>query len=113
MRPPLTLEKIEAAVVATKAKLLVVDYLQLVVGAATAADRRAEVDGVVRHLRRITLEHGVACISVSSIAKSVTEDTPIGSLGKETNGIDYDADLFLLGLPAAEAGSPKRNKSAS
>jgi replicative DNA helicase len=108
VRPPLTLEKIEAAVVATKAKLLVVDYLQLVVGAATAADRRAEVDGVVRHLRRITLEHGVACIAVSSIAKAVTEDTPIGSLGKETNGIDYDADLFLLGLPAAEADANGR-----
>jgi replicative DNA helicase len=95
---PLTLDRLEAAVVATGAKLLVADYLQLVrVDGAT--DRRQEVDAVVKGLRELTLAHGLALVAVSNIAKSVGRDSRIGSIGKESAEVDFAADLLLLGEP--------------
>lgn len=98
VRPPLSIQRIEAAVVASKATLLVVDFLQLV-EIDGAADRRAEIDGIVRWLRRVTLQHGVTAIAITNLAKNVTEATRIGSIAKESSEIDFAADLFLLGIP--------------
>jgi replicative DNA helicase len=98
---PLTLDRIEAAVQAAKAKVLVVDYLQLV-RVDGAADRRQEVDAVVRALRELTLTHGLVTLAVSNIARSVGRDTRAGGVGKESGEIDFAADLLLLGDPADE-----------
>jgi hypothetical protein len=96
---PLTLDRIEAAVKATGAKMLVVDYLQLV-RVDGAADRRQEVDAVVKALRELTLIHGLVTLAVSNIARSVGRDTRAGGVGKESGEIDFAADLLLLGEPA-------------
>lgn len=95
---PLTLDRIEAAAKATKAGLLVVDYAQLV-RVDGAADRRQEVDAVVKALREMAIAYGLALIVISNIAKAVGRDSRIGSLGKESSEIDFAADLFLLGEP--------------
>lgn len=95
---PLTLDRIESAVVATGARLVVADYLQLVrVDGAT--DRRQEVDAVVKGLREMTLAHGLALVAVSNVAKSVGRDTRIGAVAKESAEVDFAADLLLLGEP--------------
>jgi replicative DNA helicase len=95
---PLTLDRIEAAVKAANAKLLVVDYLQLV-RVDGAADRRQEVDAVVKGLRQITLAYGIATVAISNIARSVGRDSRAGSIGKESSEIDFAADVVLLGDP--------------
>lgn len=97
VRPALTIQRIEDAVVASGAKLLVVDYVQLV--EMEAEDRRGEVDGVVKRLRRLSLERDVAIVAISNISKSVAADTRIGAIGKESSELDFAADVLLLGTP--------------
>lgn len=94
--PPLAIGKIEDAVVESDARLLVIDYVQLV--EMEAADRRAEIDGVVKRIRRLSLERNVAVVAISNIAKAVAGDTRIGAIGKESSELDFAADLFLLGI---------------
>jgi len=97
LQPPLTADRLEAALETTKAALVVIDYLQLVT-LSGAADRRAEVDGLVRRVRAFTLEHKTATIVVSNVAKGVTGETRIGAIGKESSEIDFAADVLLLGI---------------
>lgn len=98
--PPLSIGKIEDAVVESGARLLVIDYIQLV--EMEAADRRAEIDGVVKRIRRLSLERNVAVLAISNIAKGVGADTRIGAIGKESSELDFAADLLLLGDPDLE-----------
>lgn len=94
--PPLSIGKIEDAVMQSNARLLVIDYVQLV--EMEAADRRAEIDGVVKRIRRLSLERNVAVLAISNVAKAVAGDTRIGAIGKESSELDFAADLFLLGV---------------
>lgn len=105
VRSPLTIQRIEDAVVASGAKLVVVDYVQLVEMAAE--DRRAEVDGVVKRLRRLSLERGVAVVAISNISKAVAADTRIGAIGKESSELDFAADILLLGTPDSDEEAGK------
>jgi replicative DNA helicase len=98
--PPLSIGKIEDSVVESGARLLVIDYIQLV--EMEAADRRAEIDGVVKRIRRLSLERNVAVLAISNISKGVGADTRIGSIGKESSELDFAADLLLLGDPDLE-----------
>jgi replicative DNA helicase len=97
VKPPLSIDRIEAEVIQSKAKLVVIDYVQLV-ELDDAQDRRAEIDGVVRRLRRLSLEHGVAVVGVSNVSKIVSAETRIGAIGKESSELDFAADLLLLGV---------------
>lgn len=97
VKSPLTIQKIEQAVIEKKAKLLVIDYVQLV-ELDGAQDRRAEIDGIVKRVRRLSLEHGVATVCVSNIAKMVSGETRIGAIGKESSELDFAADILLLGI---------------
>lgn len=97
VQPPLTADGLEVAIDATGARLVVIDYLQLM-GLAGAADRRAEIDGLVKRVRAFTLQKNTATIVVSNVAKNVTGETRIGALGKESSEVDFMADLFLLGI---------------
>lgn len=98
VNPPLLIQKIEQAVIEKKARLVVIDYVQLV-ELDGAQDRRAEIDGIVKRVRRLSLEHGVAVVCVSNIAKMVSGDTRIGAIGKESSELDFAADVLLLGIP--------------
>lgn len=101
LAPPLTPDRIEQAIVASGARLTVVDYLQLV-RMPDAADARTEVDAVMARLRAMSLEHRCAVLLISNIGKAVDANSRIGSLGKHSSQIDFDADLVLLGQPDAE-----------
>lgn len=94
--PPLAIGRIEDAVVEVGARLLVIDYIQLC--EMEAADRRAEIDGIVKRVRRLSLEHNVSVLAISNVAKSVAGDTRIGAIGKESSELDFASDLFLLGI---------------
>jgi replicative DNA helicase len=98
VNPPLTIQKIEQAVIEKGAKVVVIDYVQLV-ELDGAQDRRSEIDGIVKRVRRLSLEHGVATVCVSNIAKMVSGDTRIGAIGKESSELDFAADILLLGVP--------------
>lgn len=100
VKPPLTIQKIEQTVIEKKAKLVVIDYVQLV-ELDGASDRRAEIDGIVKRVRRLSLEHNVAVVCVSNIAKLVSADTRIGAIGKESSELDFAADVLLLGVTEA------------
>lgn len=99
--PVLTPDRIEQAVVATGAKLAVIDYLQLV-RLPEATDARTEVDAIMARLRAMSLEHYCAVVLISNIAKNIDGSSRIGSLGKNSGQIDFDADIVLLGQPEAE-----------
>jgi replicative DNA helicase len=94
--PTLTPDRIEQAVVASGAKLCVIDYLQLI-RLPNAADARTEVDSIMARLRAMSLEHGCAILLISNIAKGIDGSSRIGSLGKNSSQIDFDADIVLLG----------------
>lgn len=98
VKPPLTIQKIEQAVIEKKASVVVIDYIQLV-ELEGAQDRRAEIDGIVKRVRRLALEHGVSVLCVSNISKVVSGDTRIGAIGKESSELDFAADILLLGVP--------------
>lgn len=97
VKPPLAIGAIEDAVISSRARLVVIDYVQLV--EMEAQSRREEIDGVVKRIRRLTLEHNAALIAISNVAKTVQADTRIGAIGKESSELDFAADLFLLGIP--------------
>lgn len=97
VKPPLSIDRIEAEVIQARAHVVVIDYVQLV-EMGEANDRRAEIDGVVRRLRRLSLEHNTAVLAVSNIAKMVSAETRIGAIGKESSELDFAADLLLLGV---------------
>jgi hypothetical protein len=48
-------------------------------------------------LRAMSLEHGCAILLISNIAKGIDGSSRIGSLGKNSSQIDFDADIVLLG----------------
>ena len=99
--PVLTPDRIEQAVVASGARLAVIDYLQLV-RMANATDARTEVDGVMARLRAMSLEHRCAVLLISNIGKAIDGTSRIGTLGKNSGQIDFDADLVLLGQADSE-----------
>jgi replicative DNA helicase len=92
--PPLLPATLERELVRRKPTLAVVDYLQRC-EAPGLADRRAEIEYVTRLLSRLATANNVAVIVVSSIAKGTQVGSGIGSLGKESNVLDYDAHAFL------------------
>ncbi len=106
---PIPIGEIVTAVIAARARLAVIDYVQLV-EASGATDRRAEVDAVVRALRTLATQHNVALLVVSNVAKNVGADARAGMIGKESSEIDFAADLLLLGV-ADEAEGNDRTRS--
>jgi replicative DNA helicase len=105
---PLPVEDILDVVAATGSKLLVVDFLQLV-EVAGATDRRHEVDSVVRALRTVATQQGVAVVLLSNIAKNVGGDARAGVVGKESSEVDFAADILFLGVED-DPGSDARER---
>lgn len=102
MVPPiLTPDRIEQAIVTSGAKLVCIDYLQLV-RMPDAADARTEVDAVMARLRAMSLEHQCAVLLISNIGKAIDGNSRIGSLGKHSSQVDFDADIVLLGQAGDE-----------
>jgi replicative DNA helicase len=104
--PPLTVEAIEAAVVATGAKLVVIDYLQLLRGPDAGRDRVADLDGIVGRVRELSITRECAVVVVSSMAKATGKDSRAGQLGRGSGEIDYAVELLYLGEIEEHGGEP-------
>ena len=104
--PPLTVETIEAAVVAAGAKLVVIDYLQLIRGPNAGRDRVADLDAIVGRVRELAITRECAVVVVSSMAKVTTKDSRAGQLGRGSGEIDYAVELLYLGEIEERGGEP-------
>jgi hypothetical protein len=100
---PLTVDRIEERVVNTGARLVVVDYLQLVQPDDDAADRVHQLDQITGRIRDLAITREIAVILISSMAKAAGKESRIGQLAKGTSEIDYAAELMYLG-EASEQG---------
>jgi replicative DNA helicase len=103
---PLTVDAIEARVTATGARLVIVDYLQLIRSPERTTDRVQELDAIVGRLRDMAINRECAGIIISSMAKSAGTSSRIGQLGKGTGEIDYACELVFLGEVEEHDGKP-------
>lgn len=94
--PPLNFANMAQVVDRSGASILVIDYLQLVNGIDPRADRRTEIDSVIRGVRALAISSNLAVILISNMAKQNGEYR-IGNIGKESSEIDYQVDSLFVG----------------
>lgn len=99
--PPLNFANMAKVVERTGASILVIDYLQLVNGIDPRADRRNEIDSVIRGVRALAISSNLAVILISNMAKQNGEYR-IGNIGKESSEIDYQVDSLFVGESALD-----------
>jgi hypothetical protein len=90
---PLTVEAIDAAVARAGARLLVVDYLQLIAVPDGGRDRVADLDRLVGRLRDMAIGRELAVVLVSSVANRSTAADHAGQVGRGTAEIGFAAEL--------------------
>lgn len=102
VRPPVTVAQMAAAVAKADAKLLVVDYLQLVKGDGdTKVDK---LEQIVEELQLLAVSRGVAIIMVSSMAIGRTGgNLAAHEYGKGTGTIGYGAELIYVAVVDKDA----------
>lgn len=93
---PLTVDRIEARVVSTGARLVVIDYLQLIHG-TDATDRVQELEQIIGRIRDLAITRECAVVCISSMARSAGTASRIGQLAKGATEIDYAVELLYLG----------------
>lgn len=95
--PPLSAERIAAAIRRLRPGLVVIDYLQRC-GAPGFPDKRSEIDHVLSVVSDITTRDDLATIIVSSMAgrhQSARGGADIGGMTKESNRLDYDCHNYF------------------
>ena len=107
--PPLNFANMAQVVERSGASILVIDYLQLVNGIDPRADRRTEIDSVIRGVRALAISSNLAVILISNMAKQNGEYR-IGNIGKESSEIDYQVDSLFVGEIALDASVLENNK---
>lgn len=107
VQPPLTVEAIEARVAATGARLVVIDYLQLIRSPAGTTDRVQELDAIIGRVREMSINRDCTVLCISSMAKSAGTTSRIGQFGKGTGEIDYAVELMYVGEVEEHAGRPE------
>jgi hypothetical protein len=93
---PLTVDRIEERVVATGAKLVVIDYLQLIRG-GDASDRVQELEQIIGRIRDLAITRECAVVCISSMARGAGSAKNIGSCAKGATEIDYAVELLYVG----------------
>jgi replicative DNA helicase len=93
---PLTVDRIEARVVSTGARLVVIDYLQLI-HTTDATDRVQELEQIIGRIRDLAITRECAVLCISSMARSAGTASRIGQLAKGATEIDYAVELLYLG----------------
>jgi replicative DNA helicase len=93
---PLTVDRIEERVIATGARLVVIDYLQLIRG-GDATDRVQELEHIIGRIRDLAITRECAVICISSMARSAGSTSRIGQLAKGATEIDYAVELLYVG----------------
>lgn len=103
---PLTVDAIEARVVATGARLVVVDYLQLIRSPDKTTDRVHELDRIIGRIRDMAIQRECAAIVISSMAKAAGTTSRIGQFGKGSGEIDYAVEMLYVGQADERDGRP-------
>jgi replicative DNA helicase len=93
---PLTVDRIEERVVATAAKLAVIDYLQLI-RTGDSSDRVQELEHIIGRIRDMAITRECAVVCISSMARAAGTTSRIGQLAKGATEIDYATELLYLG----------------
>jgi replicative DNA helicase len=93
---PLTVDRIEQRVISTGARLVVIDYLQLIRG-GDSTDRVQELEHIIGRIRDLAITRECAVVCISSMASSANISTRIGSCAKGATEIDYAVELLYLG----------------
>lgn len=93
---PLTVDRIEERVIATSARLVVIDYLQLIRG-TDATDRVQELEQIIGRIRDLAITRECAVVCISSMSSSANASTRIGSCAKGATEIDYAVELLYVG----------------
>jgi KaiC/GvpD/RAD55 family RecA-like ATPase len=102
LKPVLTVSRIAEAITATQARLVVIDYLQLMTGAGH--DRIGEMEDRVAQLTALANTTETAIVVVSSMSKAaIGNGAKIGTIGKGSGQIDYAMSFVFLGEPDEEA----------
>jgi KaiC/GvpD/RAD55 family RecA-like ATPase len=98
VEPPLTVERVDEQVRRSGAKLVVIDYLQLMV-AASGENRVEQLDGIIGSLRDLAIRRQAAVLVISSMAKATGTGSRIGQFARGTGEADYASELLYLGVP--------------
>jgi replicative DNA helicase len=91
----LTVGGIRASAEACRAKLVIVDYLQLLAARIDAPDMRAATDQVTADLRQLSRTLDVPVLAVSSQNRGGQGTSNLTSL-KESSGLEYSADSVSM-----------------
>jgi replicative DNA helicase len=101
---PLTVDRIEERVIATGARLVVIDYLQLIRG-GDAKDRVQELEHIIGRIRDLAITRECAAVCISSTSRATDSSSRIGQLAKGATEIDYAVDLLYLGEADEHSGN--------
>ena len=93
---PLTVERIEERVIATGARLVVIDYLQLMRD-DDAADRVQQLERIISRIRDLAITRECAIVCLSSTSRTAGAAKAIGSCAKGATEIDYAVELLYMG----------------
>ncbi|MFC1644363.1 DnaB-like helicase C-terminal domain-containing protein, partial [Candidatus Omnitrophota bacterium] len=80
-------------------RLLVVDYMQLMRGAARSENRQQEISEISRSMKALARELDIPIISISQLSRAVeqrADHRPQLSDLRESGAIEQDADLVIL-----------------
>lgn len=106
VEPPLTMDAIEGRVAATGARIVVIDYLQLMRGPDLGVDRVQELDHLIGRIREMAIARECAVIVISSMARSASTASRAGQIAKGSGEIDYAVELLYLGEREERDGEP-------
>ena len=107
IQSPLSVEAIESRIVQTGARLVVIDYLQLIRGPEAGRDRVSDLDAIVGQIRDFAIRHDVAVMFASSMAKtSNTTTSRAGQLSRGSGEIDYACEIVYAAEVEEQNGRP-------
>jgi replicative DNA helicase len=104
--PPLTVDAIDARVASTGARLVVIDYLQLIRSSDKTSDRVQELDGIIGQIRDMAIKRDCAVVVVSSMARATSTTSRAGQLARGSAEIDYAVELLYVGEAEEHDGKP-------
>lgn len=106
--PPITPSLITSTLRAIRPRLVVIDYVQKVqpdAGHSQRVDRRHEIDDTTTRISAAILEFNVSALVVCSLPKMARPEDSIGTLAKDSNLLDYEANVFATLWKQQEDGS--------